>query len=82
MRFHSAGRSLRWGADDECIARLINASKKCGGYGHQRCACAFVCSLGITHVVGTRISLHSRIMGMSLSSGGQKKEVMIKVSGR
>lgn len=80
MRFHSAGRSLRWGADDECIVRLISASKKCGGYGHQRCA--FVCSLGITHVAGTRISLHSRVMGMCLSGGGQKREVMIKVSGR
>lgn len=54
MRFHSAGRSLRWGADDECIVRLISASKKCGGYGHQRCACAFVCSLGITQFTQSR----------------------------
>ena len=44
MRFHSAGRSLRWGADDECIVRLISASKKCGGYGHQRCVCVCVCA--------------------------------------
>lgn len=43
MRFHSAGRSLRWGADDECIVRLISGGKKCGGYGHQRCVCMYAC---------------------------------------
>lgn len=43
MRFHSAGRSLRWGADDECIVRLISTSKKCGGYGYQRCVYVCVC---------------------------------------
>lgn len=43
MRFHSAGQSLRWGADDECIVRLISTSKKCGGYGYQSCVCVCVC---------------------------------------
>lgn len=43
MRFHSAGRNLRWGADDECIVRLISTSKKCGGYADERCACMCLC---------------------------------------
>lgn len=42
MRFHSAGRNLWWDTDDECIARLISTSKKCGGYAEWRCVCVYV----------------------------------------
>lgn len=83
MRFHSAGRSLRWGADDECIVRLISASKKCGGYGHQRCACACLCVVWVSLMLWGLESVYTVTLWECLFPvEDKKKKVMIKVSGR